>query len=165
MSKLAHSNCKTMAQIEREAQGRQTEPSTAGHLANCEIHEYRACSCGAGRARTETDARLARVLSTPLRTSKYAPHHAFMGRVEVAADSYLVATVSDKINDRDVYARLFALSQELFAFTDTVARLLLNGEEDGNEGQYEQQPDDAIDTIESLVVRARALRAKLTGAP
>lgn len=48
MSKLGHSNCKTMEQIERDARA---------HLSNCTTRVDGRCNCGAVTMRTEAQAR------------------------------------------------------------------------------------------------------------
>ena len=48
--------------------------------------------------------------------------------------------------------------QAALEFVETVARLLLDGAPDGVGGKYEQQADDAIETLESLITLARMIQ-------
>lgn len=63
-------------------------------------------------------------------------------------------------------ARLIAQAPDLLAFAEQIARLLQNGEANGDGVVYEQDPDDAIGTLNSLITKARDLTgiAKATGA-
>jgi hypothetical protein len=92
----------------------------------------------------------ARILQTPLSTDIRGSSV----RVVVAADKYTVARISEGVNDRAEYARLFAAAPALLSTMDRAIELLGDWLTDNTETVFEEQPE--IDDIRSELIEAVA---------
>lgn len=60
-------------------------------------------------------------------------------------------------------ARSAALSPDMLAFIQTIARMKQDGEEDENGNEWVMENDDAVTTLNDLIETARGLAAKAKG--
>ena len=67
--------------------------------------------------------------------------------------------------DRPPVAASDPVREEMAAFVHRIANLFKDGEEDNNGEWFVMSYNDAMDTVESLINRARDLRAKLRVTP
>lgn len=156
--------------------------SPIGHMAHCTMPVIGVCSCGS-IPRTEPEARAA--CKDAKRADREQPEywivtdygffeHSTLRAAELERDklferfpgkSFRVIRCKRKLTPSRTKLLLTG-HDELVEFVATIARMLLNGEEpaDREDIGFEQKPDDAIDSLESLIVRARAIVAKIGGA-
>lgn len=88
----------------------------------------------------------------------------------LSRENYEVARFA-RVGDRDAVLLMAKQLGILLQFAEMVAHLTLNGEDDGSDDgsgevhEYEQDAEDAIDSLQSLITRARtAVRQAVTGA-
>lgn len=92
---------------------------------------------------------LYRILSTPLAFDVRGDSV----RIVVAADKYTVANISEGMNDREEYARLFAAAPELLGVVQTLLQHIV----------FDEEGDLDCDEFDAMIARAEAIVTELIG--